>query len=66
MYAFATDMGDVTYGNLSPKLIRRLAPGLETVYDHDLTNSSDPFIFDCARRFEFSARVSRPGLRTID
>lgn len=47
--------------NLSPKLIRRLAdilPGLETVYDHDLIGSSDPFIFDWARRFEFSALVS--------
>ena len=47
--------------NLSPKLIRRLAdilPGLETVYDHDLIDSSDPFIFDWARRFEFSALVS--------
>ena len=47
--------------NLSPKLIRRLAdilPGLETVYDHDLMGSSDPFIFDWARRFEFSALVS--------
>ena len=47
--------------NLSPKLIRRLAdilPGLEPVYDHDLIDSSDPFIFDWARRFEFSALVS--------
>jgi hypothetical protein len=34
--------------NLSPKLIRKLAdilPGLESVYDHDLTGSSDPYIF---------------------
>jgi hypothetical protein len=47
--------------NLSPKLIRRLAdilPGLETVYDHDLIDSSDTFIFDWARRSEFSALVS--------
>src|SRR5256885_5330543 len=46
------------FRSLSPKLIRRLAdilPGLETVYDHDLMGSSDPFIFDWARRFEFSA-----------
>ncbi len=35
--------------NLSPRLIRRLAdilPGLESVYDHGLTGSSDPFIFE--------------------
>ena len=47
--------------NLSPKLIRKLAdilPGLESVYDHDLTGSSDPFIFEWARRREFSALVS--------
>ena len=47
--------------NLSPKLIRRLAdvmPGLESVYDHGLTGASDPFIFDWARRLEFSALVS--------
>lgn len=47
--------------NLSPKLIRKLAdvvPGLETVYDHDLINSSDPFIFDWARRAEISAVIS--------
>jgi predicted nuclease of predicted toxin-antitoxin system len=47
--------------NLSPKLIRRLAdvlPGLESVYDHDLTGSSDPFIFEWARRAEFSALIS--------
>ena len=47
--------------NLSPKLIRRLhdvLPGLETVYDHDLLDSSDPFIFDGARRVEVSAIIS--------
>lgn len=47
--------------NLSPKLIRKPAdvfPGLETVYDHDLIDSSDPFIFDWARRTEISAVVS--------
>ena len=47
--------------NLSPKLIRKLAdilPGLESVYDHDLTGSSDRFIFEWARRSEFSALVS--------
>jgi predicted nuclease of predicted toxin-antitoxin system len=47
--------------NLSPKLIRKLAdifPGLESVYDHDLTGSSDPFIFEWARRAEFTALVS--------
>jgi predicted nuclease of predicted toxin-antitoxin system len=46
--------------NLSPKLIRKLAdvhPGLESVYDHDLTGSSDRFIFEWARRSEFSALV---------
>ena len=47
--------------NLSPKLVRKLAdvlPGLETVYDHDLIGSSDPFIFDWARRTEVSAVIS--------
>lgn len=47
--------------NLSPKLIRRLAdiiPSLESVYDHGLIGVSDPFIFDWARRPEFSALVS--------
>jgi predicted nuclease of predicted toxin-antitoxin system len=47
--------------NLSPKLNRRLAdvlPGLESVYDHDLTGASDPFIFEWARRSGFSALVS--------
>lgn len=47
--------------NLSPKLSRRLAdilPGLESVYDHDLTGSSDPYIFEWARRAEFAAVVS--------
>ena len=47
--------------NLSPRLIRGLAdilPGLESVYDHGLTGSSDPFIFDWARRAEFAALVS--------
>ena len=47
--------------NLSPKLIRKLAdvlPGLESVYDHDLIGSSDRFIFEWARRAEFSALVS--------
>ena len=47
--------------NLSPKLIRKLAdvlPGLETVYDHDLIDSSDPFIFGWARRSEVSAVIS--------
>jgi predicted nuclease of predicted toxin-antitoxin system len=46
--------------NLSPKLIRKLAygvSGLETVYDHDLVGASDPFIFDRARKMEFSALV---------
>src|SRR5690242_21806051 len=47
--------------NLSPKLIRRLAdvmPGLESMYDHNLTGASDPFIFDWAKRLEFAALVS--------
>jgi predicted nuclease of predicted toxin-antitoxin system len=47
--------------NLSPKLIRRLAdvvPGLESVYDHNLIDASDPFIFDWARRMEFAALIS--------
>ena len=47
--------------NLSPKLIRKLAdvlPGLESVYDHDLVDASDPFIFDWARKMEFSAVIS--------
>jgi predicted nuclease of predicted toxin-antitoxin system len=47
--------------NLSPRLIRTLGdilPGIETVYDHDLVGASDPFIFDWARRAEFSAVVS--------
>ena len=47
--------------NLSPKLIRRLAdifPGLESVYDRGLTGSSDPVIFEWARRAEFDALVS--------
>jgi predicted nuclease of predicted toxin-antitoxin system len=47
--------------NLSPKLIRKLAdvlPGLESVYDYGLTGASDPFIFDWARRSEFSGLIS--------
>jgi predicted nuclease of predicted toxin-antitoxin system len=47
--------------NLSPKLIWKLAdvlPGLESVYDHGLIGSSDPFIFDWARRAEVSAMIS--------
>jgi predicted nuclease of predicted toxin-antitoxin system len=47
--------------NLSPKLIRRLAdiiPGIDSVYDHNLTGSSDPFIFDWARDAGISALVS--------
>ena len=47
--------------NLSPKLIRKLAdvlPGLESVYDHDLTGAADPVIFDWARKLGFSALVS--------
>jgi len=47
--------------NLSPKLIRKLAdvlPGLESVYDHGLIDSPDPFIFDWARRSGFSAVIS--------
>ena len=36
VYAFATDTADAAYDIL---------PGLETVYDHGLTGSSDPFIF---------------------
>ena len=46
---------------LSPKLIRKLAdiiPGLETVYDHDLVGASDLFIFDWARKADFTAVVS--------
>jgi predicted nuclease of predicted toxin-antitoxin system len=31
---------------------------LESVYDHDLTGSSDRFIFEWARRLKFSAVVS--------
>jgi predicted nuclease of predicted toxin-antitoxin system len=47
--------------NLSPKLIRKLAdviPGLETVYDHNLEQASDSFIFDWARNAEFGAIVT--------
>ena len=47
--------------NLSPKLIRKLAdvlPGLESVYDHGLIDSPDPFIFDWARRSGVSAIIS--------
>jgi predicted nuclease of predicted toxin-antitoxin system len=47
--------------NLSPKLMRKLAdvvPGLESVYDHGLIDSPDPFIFDWARRSGFSAVIS--------
>jgi predicted nuclease of predicted toxin-antitoxin system len=33
-------------------------PGLESVYDHNLVGTSDPFIFDWARRTEFTAIVS--------
>jgi predicted nuclease of predicted toxin-antitoxin system len=32
--------------------------GLETAYDHDLIASSDPFIFDWARRSGVSAVIS--------
>jgi predicted nuclease of predicted toxin-antitoxin system len=47
--------------NLSPKLIRKLAdllPGLESVYDHQLTGASDPVIFEWARKMEFTAVLS--------
>ena len=47
--------------NLSPRLILRLAdilPGLESVYDHQLTGSSDPKIFEWARRSGVAAVVS--------
>jgi hypothetical protein len=47
--------------NLSPRLIRALAdilPGLESVYDHGLTGSSDPLISDRAGRADFAALVS--------
>ena len=47
--------------NLSPKLIGKVAdvlPGLESVYDHGLIDSSDPFIFDWARRSEIAAVIS--------
>ena len=47
--------------NRSPKLIRTLAdvlPGLETVYDRNPIDSSDPFIFDWARRAEISVLIS--------
>jgi predicted nuclease of predicted toxin-antitoxin system len=47
--------------NLSPKLIRSLAnvlPALESVYEHGLVGATDPYIFDWARRMEFSALVS--------
>jgi predicted nuclease of predicted toxin-antitoxin system len=47
--------------NLSPKLIRKLADiisGLESVYDHNLVNAPDPFIFDWARKEKFAAVVS--------
>jgi predicted nuclease of predicted toxin-antitoxin system len=47
--------------NLSPKLITKLEdilPGLESVYDHDLTGASDPVISDWARKLEFSALIS--------
>ncbi|MBK7929599.1 MAG: DUF5615 family PIN-like protein [Bryobacterales bacterium] len=47
--------------NLSPKLIRRLAhelPGLESVYEHNLTGESDPVIFQWARRAGFDALIS--------
>ena len=47
--------------NLSPKLIQNLAdvlPGLESVYDHELTGQSDPFIFNWARQADLSAVLS--------
>jgi predicted nuclease of predicted toxin-antitoxin system len=47
--------------NLSPKSIRQLSdviPGLESVYRHDLIGASDPFIFNWARQWAFSALVS--------
>jgi len=47
--------------NLSPKLIRRLAdvlPGLESVYDHNLIEASDPFIFKWARESAFAGIIS--------
>jgi predicted nuclease of predicted toxin-antitoxin system len=47
--------------NLSPRLIRRLAdllPELESVYDHELTGASDPFIFEWARNRQFDAVIS--------
>jgi predicted nuclease of predicted toxin-antitoxin system len=47
--------------NLSPRLIRRLAdilPGLESVYDHDLTAASDPFLFEWSRTMGFAALIS--------
>ncbi len=47
--------------NLSPKLVYRLAdlpPGLESVYDHELTGTSDSVIFEWARSRELTAIVS--------
>ena len=46
---------------LSPKLIGKVADvlsGMESVYDHGLIHSSDPFIFDWARRAEIAAVIS--------
>jgi predicted nuclease of predicted toxin-antitoxin system len=47
--------------NLSPKLVRKLAdllPGLESVYEHGLIHSTDPFIFEWARSAAISAVIS--------
>ena len=57
--------------NLSPKLIPRLAdvfPGIESVYDHNLTGRSDPFIFDWARAAGISALMSadRDFIRLVE
>jgi hypothetical protein len=47
--------------NLSPRLISKLAdilPGLEAVYDHNLVGAADRFIFEWARRSNFTAVIT--------
>jgi predicted nuclease of predicted toxin-antitoxin system len=39
-------------------MLADVLPGLESVYDHELTGASDPLIFEWARNMAFSAVIS--------
>ena len=57
--------------NLSPKLIRKLVdlfPGLESVYDHNLTGIADPPIFRWAQEQQIKAIITndRDFIRLVE